>query len=159
MANSFTFSLWLYLAFSVVRSSASLLAYAPSRTACPDISKYPLVHTFTITQQVLNPLERTYITDRESTIIPESWEAWLGNGSAIGYNTTDFTGYFARIGIAFSGGGYRASQFGAGVISAIDARNTTAVAAGTGGLLQVASYLSGLSGMHCSNFDGDASDL
>ena len=39
-----------------------------------------------------------------------------------------------------------ASQNGAGVISGLDERNTTAKAKGTGGLLQVSSYLSGLSG-------------
>jgi len=39
-----------------------------------------------------------------------------------------------------------AAQSGAGIISGLDARNTTAKAKGTGGLLQVSSYLSALSG-------------
>ena len=39
-----------------------------------------------------------------------------------------------------------AAQAGAGILSALDARNTTAKTKGTGGLLQVSSYLSGLSG-------------
>ena len=39
-----------------------------------------------------------------------------------------------------------ASQNGAGVISGLDARDKTAKEKGTGGLLQVSSYLAGLSG-------------
>lgn len=39
-----------------------------------------------------------------------------------------------------------AAQGGAGIISGLDARNATAKAKGTGGLVQVSSYLSGLSG-------------
>ena len=39
-----------------------------------------------------------------------------------------------------------AAQSGAGIISGLDARNTTAKVKGTGGLLQVSSYLAGLSG-------------
>ena len=41
---------------------------------------------------------------------------------------------------------FSASQYGAGVISGLDARDTIAKAKGTGGLLQVSSYLAGLSG-------------
>ena len=51
-----------------------------------------------------------------------------------------------KLGIATSGGGHRAAFFGAGVLNALDGRNATSVCAGTGGLLQTASYLSGLSG-------------
>ena len=39
-----------------------------------------------------------------------------------------------------------AAQTGAGMLSGLDARNTTAKTKGTGGLLQVSSYLSALSG-------------
>ena len=39
-----------------------------------------------------------------------------------------------------------AAQTGAGILSALDARNTTAKTKGTGGLLQVSSYLTGVSG-------------
>lgn len=45
-------------------------------------------------------------------------------------------------GIAISGGGLRASLYGAGVLSAIDNRNSSTA----GGLWQLASHLSGLSG-------------
>ncbi|KXT14598.1 hypothetical protein AC579_3688 [Pseudocercospora musae] len=52
-----------------------------------------------------------------------------------------------NIGIAISGGGYRAMLNGAGVLQAFDSRTPNATAAGQlGGLLQAATYLSGLSG-------------
>ncbi|KAF9061929.1 lysophospholipase [Rhodocollybia butyracea] len=148
---------WVALALFTARSFAqgSLADYAPSFTKCPDSA---LVREFTPASQTLNPSESKFIAERESHVIPQSWESWLGDGSSIGYCTSEFT-EFARIGIAFSGGGLRASQVGAGAISAIDARNKTAAAVGTGGLLQVASYFSGLSGgswltagMYMNNF-------
>ncbi|KAG5981567.1 hypothetical protein E4U55_002823 [Claviceps digitariae] len=52
-----------------------------------------------------------------------------------------------NIGLAVSGGGYRAMLNGAGAIAAWDSRSTGSDAAGNlGGLLQSATYLSGLSG-------------
>jgi lysophospholipase len=52
-----------------------------------------------------------------------------------------------RIGIAVSGGGYRALMNGAGAISAFDNRTPDSTAPGQlGGVLQAATYLSGLSG-------------
>ena len=52
-----------------------------------------------------------------------------------------------NIGIAISGGGYRAMLNGAGVLEAFDSRTPNSTSAGQlGGLLQSATYLSGLSG-------------
>ncbi|KAF4177641.1 hypothetical protein CNMCM7927_003034 [Aspergillus lentulus] len=52
-----------------------------------------------------------------------------------------------NIGIAVSGGGYRALMNGAGAIKAFDSRTPNSTSAGQlGGLLQSATYLSGLSG-------------
>lgn len=48
--------------------------------------------------------------------------------------------------MAVSGGGYRAALYGAGTLSGFDSRNTSSSSAGTGGLLQLTTYLSGLSG-------------
>lgn len=50
------------------------------------------------------------------------------------------------VGLAVSGGGYRAALVGAGTFNAFDQRNNSAVQAGTGGVLQLASYMTGLSG-------------
>lgn len=52
-----------------------------------------------------------------------------------------------NIGIAISGGGYRAMLNGAGVIEAFDSRTPNSTSKGqVGGLLQASTYLSGLSG-------------
>jgi lysophospholipase len=52
-----------------------------------------------------------------------------------------------NIAISASGGGYRAMLNGAGLLSAFDSRSDNATAPGhLGGLLQSATYLSGLSG-------------
>jgi lysophospholipase len=52
-----------------------------------------------------------------------------------------------RIGIAISGGGYRAMINGAGAIAAFDNRTTGSTGKGQlGGILQATTYLSGLSG-------------
>jgi lysophospholipase len=52
-----------------------------------------------------------------------------------------------NIGIAVSGGGYRALMVGAGALAAFDSRTSGSTASGhLGGLLQSATYLTGLSG-------------
>jgi lysophospholipase len=128
----------------------SVADYAPqTNVACPDTSSdgaQPLVRIFSPNSQALNAHEKAYIEAREAQEIPNAWKDWVGDGSAIGYDTSQFGGNWSRIGIAISGGGYRAAQYGAGVLSGLDARNESAKNAGTGGLLQVASYLSALSG-------------
>lgn len=52
------------------------------------------------------------------------------------------------VGMAISGGGFRASLFGAGVLNAFDARNDTSKTFGTGGLYNVLTYLAGASGQY-----------
>lgn len=124
-----------------------LKLYAPTTgLQCPDVTKYPLLREFTAETQALHPQESAYIKARESSVILNAWRDWLGNGSQIGYDVSTLTSNFSRVAIAFSGGGFRAAQYAAGVTSALDARNSSSKSAGTGGLLQVASYLSGLSG-------------
>ena len=153
------FSPFLILSFlpglGVFAQGGDLLElYAPATgSLCPNITQNPLLREFTAETQTLHPQESAYISTRESTVIPEAWQDWLGSGSQIGYNVSVLSKNFSRVGIAFSGGGFRAAQYSAGVTSALDARNSSAKSAGTGGLLQVASYISGLSGKldHPSN--------
>lgn len=139
---------YLSLALAGVVYAASITDYAPLvNQPCPNVTTNPLLRVFEPNSQSLHPREEEYVNTRLATVIPKEWENWIGDGSAIGYNLSSFnsTG-FPKIGIAISGGGYRAAQYGAGVLSGLDARNESAKAAGTGGLLQVASYLGGLSG-------------
>ncbi|KAI9621583.1 hypothetical protein H4Q26_015589 [Puccinia striiformis f. sp. tritici PST-130] len=51
-----------------------------------------------------------------------------------------------NVGLALSGGGPRAALIGAGMVHAFDDRNPDAVRAGTGGIIQLANYVTGLSG-------------
>ncbi|KAH9985800.1 phospholipase B [Russula compacta] len=128
-------------------TDGSLADYAPLvNQPCPNDTIVPFLRLFTPKNQSLHPQEEAYVTARLTTTIPTAWSDWVGNGSGIGYNLSEFNNTFPKIGIAISGGGYRAAQYGAGVLSALDARNESAKAAGTGGLLQVISYWSGLSG-------------
>jgi lysophospholipase len=126
----------------------SITDYAPLvNQPCPNVTTDPLLRIFTPKNQSLHPGEAEYVNTRLTTVIPNEWKNWIGDGSAIGYNLSSFNrSSFPKIGIAVSGGGLRAAQYGAGVLSGLDARNESAKAAGTGGLLQVTSYLSGLSG-------------
>jgi len=128
--------------------NGSVRDYAPLvNQPCPNVTTDPLLRVFTPKNQSLHPREEEYVNTRLTTVIPNEWKNWLGDGSAIGYNLSAFnSSSFPKVGIAISGGGYRAAQYGAGVLSALDARNESAKAAGTGGLLQVTSYLAGLSG-------------
>lgn len=140
------FSLLLLL-ISSVAAQGSIADYAPTVNApCPQTSNGVLVRTFTPPTQALNPQESSYLGARESNVIPTAWSDWVGDGSSIGYSFSLFNASLPRIGIAVGGQGYRTAQFGAGVFSALDARNTTAKSLGTGGLLQIASYLVGSSG-------------
>ncbi|KIY53628.1 hypothetical protein FISHEDRAFT_32937 [Fistulina hepatica ATCC 64428] len=141
--------LHLFLACSILACVKSVFAlsaadYAPTpNVECPSSS---LLRVFSASNQSLNADEASYVTSRWDDVLPDAWAAFLGNGSHIGYNLAEFSGNYSKIGIAISGGGYRAALYGAGVVSALDIRNQSAKDTGTGGLLQVASYLSALSG-------------
>jgi len=141
-------ALFLFLLpFVYLVNSSSVTDYAPSANVqCPDLSTTSLIRTFTPQNQTLHPAEYAYISARENSTILAAWRDWLGDGSAIGYNLTSFRGAFPKVGIAIPGGGLRAAQYGASSLLALDARNATAKTAGTGGLLQVTSYITGLSG-------------
>ena len=147
MLSCLSFSSVTLTYVTLVAGQAAVLQYAPSTMVqCPDVSTQPLLRVFSPKTQAIHPLEIDYIQSKESNVLPSAWTAWLGNASQLGYDSPEFGGNYSKIGMAISGGGYRAAQYGAGVISALDARNDSAKAAGTGGLFQVTSYLSGLSG-------------
>lgn len=136
-------SLLVFAAENLVAAQGTPLDYAPSiNVQCPP---EPLLRVFTPQNQSLHPQEAEFVSSKDSQVLPGAWNSWI-NASAIGYNSSSFGGKFSRIGIAVSGGGYRAAQYGAGVMSGLDARNESAKAAGTGGLLQVTTYWAGLSG-------------
>jgi lysophospholipase len=125
----------------------SVTDYAPqTNVQCPDLSTSSLIRLFTPQNQTLHPDEQRYVSTRSTTVIRTAWTDWLGDGSHLGYNLTAFSGAFPNVGIVIPGGGLRAAQYGASALLALDGRNQSSKAAGTGGLLQVASYIAGLSG-------------
>lgn len=133
------------------------MAYAPILQPCPvgttlvrEVGANP--HT-----QKLSSHEVAYTAERRSRVLPKAWAEYLHNVQAKthtalpSYVDAILLGLHGKdalptLGIATSGGGHRAAIFGAGVLNALDGRNKTSVNAGTGGLLQTATYLSGLSG-------------
>src|SRR5262245_36937066 len=82
---------------------------------------------------------------------PRAWRAWIGHGADIGYERHACLGM--RAGVRSDRVvGYRISRVVLWCWCAfcVGARNESARAVGTGGLLQVASYISGLSGAFSS---------
>ena len=149
---------------SCAGTAAIAQAYTPQTALCPD--DFQLVRTAAVshengtTTSTVSASEQAYIASRESGPIPPAWSDYLGNvinassaanlsSSIPSYVTSILNGSdtsFPRLAMAISGGGYRSASYGAGVLNALDGRNESSVAIGTGGLLQAASYLAGLSG-------------
>lgn len=121
--------------------------YAPGRVSCP--AKRPVVRKAT----TLSTNESAWLQLRSNTTI-SALKDILNRANFGGIDTDAYVngivrdgGALPRIGIAISGGGYRAMMNGAGAIAAFDNRTTNATEKGhLGGILQAATYLSGLSG-------------
>ncbi|KZT29204.1 lysophospholipase [Neolentinus lepideus HHB14362 ss-1] len=139
-----TYVKFLFIAtlFGVAYGTSAASLYTPTSGPCPaNFSLYRL----TSPNQALSPDEASYVSSRNSAILPSAWASYLANvpGAPLpGY----VTAVHPALGVAVSGGGWRAAIFGAGALNALDGRNASAAAAGTGGLLQAATYLAGLSG-------------
>ncbi|KAH9928107.1 lysophospholipase [Fomitopsis serialis] len=138
--------------------AAAAAAYSPLLVPCP--AGFSLVREAgtNAQSQTLSQGELAYISAKQDGVLPDAWSTYLSSverstsGSSLPPYVSEILGgnygwtAYPRLGIATSGGGYRAATFGAGVLNALDGRNASAVAAGTGGLLQAATYLAGLSG-------------
>ena len=141
----------------VAAQSAAAIAYAPALQPCPPRTALVREVGPNARKQKLSSGEAQYVSERQSRVLPRAWAEYLFNvqshtSTALPSYVTDILlGRHGRdalptLGIATSGGGYRAAIFGAGVLNALDGRNKTAMRGGTGGLLQSATYLAGLSG-------------
>ncbi|KAJ0426768.1 lysophospholipase catalytic domain-containing protein [Aspergillus carlsbadensis] len=121
--------------------------YAPANVTCP--STRPSVRS----ARNLSTDESEWLTTRHREIISPMRDL-LGRLNITGFNASAYmnivsgnTSNVPNIGIAVSGGGYRAMLNGAGALKAFDSRTSNSTAAGhLGGLLQSATYVSGLSG-------------
>jgi lysophospholipase len=151
-----TFLVISSLPLLAVAQSAASLAYTPVYGACPN--GFTLVRktgSSAAGNQTLGPQEAAYISARKSNVLPNAWKTYLSNLEATNASLPSYVSdilsnssnaVYPNLGIACSGGGWRASMFGAGVLNALDGRNETSMALGTGGLLQAAQYITGLSG-------------
>lgn len=139
--------------------TAAAKAYTPTFGECP--SDFTLIRQAGTSNnesiQTLSPSEVGYLQARKSDVLPSAWKAYLSNAQnvvGVGVPLPDYVisilggngSATPTLGIATSGGGYRAAIFGAGILNALDGRDSESVKAGTGGLLQAATYLTGLSG-------------
>ncbi|KAH9822659.1 lysophospholipase [Melampsora americana] len=136
-------------------------SYAPIRTQCPSGSFMRYSGTVERGNQRLGDKEANYIEQRRQKVTPGAYRAYLSNvENSLRSQSSRLPPYVSKIlrgdqidrpraSVAVSGGGLRASYFGAGVLNALDGRNSTSVKAGTGGLLQALDYTTGLSGAAC----------
>ncbi|KAI9605684.1 hypothetical protein H4Q26_004049 [Puccinia striiformis f. sp. tritici PST-130] len=99
--------------------------YEPIKVQCP--------HNFTVR---VAGSDSDFLATKNPTIYPQKHGQSIRAGEDL-----------PNIGIAMSGGGIRALIGGAGILDALDNRNPDAVGAGTGGILQLTNYITGLSGL------------
>lgn len=116
-------------------------SYAPGRIQCPSKDLVRVANN--ISREESDWLqERNKITDPALVRFLE--QANMGDFDALSFISS--ANRSIRIGVAFSGGGYRAMLSGAGQLAALDNRTTDAHKKGLGGLLDASTYLVGLSG-------------
>lgn len=159
MSRSLSFVLFAicYASFTLTSSAQQLaaVAYTPQFSVCPKGTS--LIRLTNSHSQTLSSQEAAFVGERGSRILPHAWSSYLQNvKDSAASQHIQLPGYVATIlsciskppqlAIATSGGGHRAAIFGAGVMAALDGRNSTSASVGTGGLLQASSYLAGLSG-------------
>ncbi|KAL5344958.1 Lysophospholipase 1 [Pseudogymnoascus australis] len=121
--------------------------YAPGPVDCPGTR-------LTIREaNSLSANETAWLEGRRNNTL-ESMSSFLSRANISGFDVTAYIQSatnnvynLPNIGIAISGGGYRALMNGAGFLAAADNRTENSTAVGQiGGLLQSSTYLSGLSG-------------
>ncbi|KAH8598423.1 lysophospholipase-like protein [Bisporella sp. PMI_857] len=121
--------------------------YAPGNVECP--SSHPIIRA----ASGLSDNETAWLQLRRNKTVGPMISI-LTRANISGFDASEYITRIAgnsnilpNIGIAISGGGYRAMLNGAGFVAAADSRTENSTnAGGIGGLLQSATYLSGLSG-------------
>lgn len=109
----------------------------------------------------MGPKEAEYVALKSDKSI-NAWKSYLSRAELsdldLSLPSTGIPGVtLPNVALAISGGGIRALLGSAGVLNALDDRNEQANAAGTGGILQIANYITGLSGFvhHYIEVTGD----
>lgn len=114
--------------------------YAPGNVSCPST---PLIRN----ANDISDNEKAFVAKRHA-VTNKALTDFLNRAAMVDFDVRAFMqSYSPTIGIAFSGGGYRALLNGGGEFAAFDSRTPGSLAAGhVGGLLQSATYVAGLSG-------------
>ncbi len=143
------FSLLMIIIAAAVAStnSSTALSYAPTAIPCPADVQWvrPAIG--------LTPKESEYVYGQKKKVL-YALEEYLERLQLESFDTRQYIqllreSNFSKvptIGYAISGGGWASSLTGAGSMRALDGRFEPAVQARTGGLLQLLTYMSGLSG-------------
>ena len=120
--------------------------YVPTSGNCP--STKPSVRS----ASTLSDNETSWLEARRKNTIP-AMQDLLGRLNIAEFDVKQYfsdhssnTSALPNIGLAFSGGGYRACLSGGGAIQAFDSREGNLTTGHLGGLLQAATYIAGLSG-------------
>lgn len=121
--------------------------YTPQAGDCP--STRPKIRS----AEGLSSNETSWLKSRRNQTF-EPMQDLLGRLNVTGFDAADYFSKHAKnvsampnVGLAFSGGGYRALLNGAGAMEAFDSREENATSTGhLGGLLQASTYVAGLSG-------------
>lgn len=136
------------MVFDVLLLASVALAFAPSGGYAPSNVTCPSDANFLRKADSISDGEREWLGTRHNQTDVALLD-FLERADLANFDAADFLDSLNRsinIGLAFSGGGYRAMLSGAGQISALDNRTTGAAEHGLGGLLQASTYLAGLSG-------------
>lgn len=123
--------------------------WSPTNGYAPGVVTCPTDHNFTREASGLSNSEQEWLQTRQKVTDVALKQFLTSNITLTDFNVDDFFNSLNRsitIGLAFSGGGYRAMLCGAGQLSALDNRTDAAFQSGLGGLLQATTYLAGLSG-------------
>lgn len=117
--------------------------YAPAEVDCPDFNLVRIADN-------ISDSEAEWIAERHK-VADTYLQTFLDDAGLEDFDAALFLlnttgGRSLTVGLAFSGGGYRAMLSGAGQLAALDNRTTGAHESGLGGLLQALTYLAGLSG-------------
>lgn len=133
------------LALAVSVSGA--LAKNDSNPYVPQPAQCPSDFTYVRTADSLSSGESNFLKKRDENT-RQALIDWLGKSNMSGFDASSFlSNQTIRIGLAYSGGGYRAMLAGGGQLAALDNRTTNSTNSGhLGGLLQASTYLAGLSG-------------
>lgn len=119
-------------------------AYVPKETECPS---FDIVRNASgLYQSEKEYIQKRHEVTNENLVDFLDNVAQLTNFDAASFINKTKDTHNITIGLAFSGGGYRAMLCGAGEILALDNRYSDLVLKGLGGLLQSSTYLTGLSG-------------